>query len=444
MMRTRWFAVCLVCALCYAATARAGTYRPSWPAVRPVQRTYNFPDGNVTVVLPLRTKAGVPLYELFCAGGESDLADKHGAFGTDTATYVNPNYGGAFECRLASRYGDDGLLDENARQTTEWPSRGRFYVRNLTGACARIPEFGTTRSFRLRGMQLTLQAIDPVIVPGRVVKLPKAPGAAFALTMHEPLKSMKLRVSVRPDPSATRAIAAMVPFPKAPPPQCNLGDYFANPAKFSKAERANPRPIDWDAVPRTTADDWNRDLRIGARPSHCFTQFNTAATFRGTLVATRLRVHFSDSTKLFLLHALMLKLDHAINICRLYAPQLATTAASAEAHGLRKLAGKHHAQVSATFINAARAKMRKFIDQQKGMSLTHITSLYLDDWEMDQLGAYNLKFIGHRVEIQGFIGAGQALPSNLPNTIVEKICLLRKGKPTACSSYPGWKEKAKN
>lgn len=442
-MGTRRFAVCMVCALCFTATAWAGTYRPSWPAVRPVQRTYEFPDGNVTVVLPIRTKTGVTLYELFCAGGNSKLTDKHGAFGTDTATYVNPNFGGAFECRLASRNESDGLLVENARQTTEWPSRGRFYIRNLTGACARIPEFGTTRSFTLRGMKITLQVLDPVIVPGRVVTLPEVPGAASAMTIHEPLKSMKLRVTVRPDPSATRAIAAIVPFPKNPPPQCKLSDYFANPAQFSKAERANPRPIDWDAVPRTTAHDWNRDLRVGVRPRHCFTQFNMAATFRGTLVATRLRVHLSQSTGLSLLYALMLKLDHPINICRLHAPRLATTAASMAANELRKLAKTHHAQVSATFMNAARARVRKFINQQKGTSLSHVTSLFLGMWDMEQLGADSLKFVDHRVEVQGFLGAGSALPSNLPNTIVEKICLLKKGKPTACTAYPAWKEKTK-
>ena len=190
-------------------------------------------------MLPIRTKADVALYELFCAGGNSSLTSNHGAFVTDAATYVNPG-DGPFECRLSLRNGGDMLLVDNAKQTTERPSRGRFYFRNLKGACAHLPGYGSTRSYRLRGMKITLQVVDPVIVPGRVVTLPKAPGSTVALTVPEPLKSMILRVTVRPDPSATRSIAAVVPFPKSAPPQCELSRYFANPAKFSKAARSDP------------------------------------------------------------------------------------------------------------------------------------------------------------------------------------------------------------
>jgi hypothetical protein len=48
----------------------------------------------------------------------------------------------------------------------------------------------------------------------------------------EKLHSLKLSVTVAPDPNAHRAIASIVPFPKSQAPaSCDLPKYFVNSAK---------------------------------------------------------------------------------------------------------------------------------------------------------------------------------------------------------------------
>src|SRR5207245_11632673 len=99
---------------------------------------------------------GAPVYRLQChsaeySGGDHDFA-----------------YSGDFECRLSSvgnrdRYST--LLTEDAHQSRDWESRGRFFAQNLRGSCASIPDFGAVRKFKLRGMDLTLKIINPRFAP---------------------------------------------------------------------------------------------------------------------------------------------------------------------------------------------------------------------------------------------------------------------------------------
>ncbi len=61
----------------------------------------------------------------------------------------------------------------------------------LHGACARYPGWGATRVFKLRGLQLTLSLHD----------------ADFATAQPKRLKSVRLRVEIEPDPTATSPVA---------------------------------------------------------------------------------------------------------------------------------------------------------------------------------------------------------------------------------------------
>jgi hypothetical protein len=104
------------------------------------------------------------------------------------------------------------LLTEDPHQSRDWESRGRFFAADLRGACAGIPQFGAIRSFRLRGMDLTLRVSDQ----------------KFAESGE--LESLALTVTVRPDAEASRPIAAMVPLPKTGvPPRCKIETYFVDP-----------------------------------------------------------------------------------------------------------------------------------------------------------------------------------------------------------------------
>lgn len=81
---------------------------------------------------------------------------------------------GSLICRLSEggTKTDLSLLQEDA--TAVWHSRGQIHEDAITGRCANYPEFGATRHFLLRDMQLTLRFSD--------VKL-RANGGFSRLTM---------------------------------------------------------------------------------------------------------------------------------------------------------------------------------------------------------------------------------------------------------------------
>lgn len=434
--RTLLGAGCAACALGYAS-ARANP--PSWPAIRPVQHTFNVPNvKKMNISLLIRTNAGVPLYGLFCAYPDNNIpyTNKYAMeYGVDYGTFS-----GAFECRLGMKEIGrknvaDTLLVEDATQAQEWPSRGRFFVRNIRGACADIRGYGAMRTFRLRGMILTLRVIDPTF---------SNDGRALSYRNKTALRSLKLRVTVRPSSAATRSIAAIVPFPKHWPPECKLNLYFRNPATFSKLARRNPHFIDWRSVPITSVSDWTQGLQVGGTPRQCDAQFHSATTFRGRLVATRLRGpqhHVEGPSTTDLVPVILLRLDRPITICRFRAPDGATTAATQEDQLLREEAAKHHARLPVTFISAADATVRKAVKRMgQGEPQQHVIALYPSEWDLAQFGADEPPFVGGKVEIQGFVSAGEprGVPAEFPFLVVEGICRLENGKRTDCLSFPGW------
>jgi hypothetical protein len=65
-------------------------------------------------------------------------------------------------CTLAigDKATEGSLLSED--ESAAWFSRGQFRREELVGDCAKYPEFGARRSFRLRGFRLTLEAQNVV------------------------------------------------------------------------------------------------------------------------------------------------------------------------------------------------------------------------------------------------------------------------------------------
>jgi hypothetical protein len=129
-----------------------------WPAVEGLKTTFRFVDGRQEHLdLRIRSRTKEELYRLDCFLN----AWEHAARDFD--------YSGAFECRLtpvdpSTRFST--LLTEEPGQSRDWESRGRFLLPEIQGQCGEYPEFGRVRTFRLRGMKLTLEITDLRIAGG--------------------------------------------------------------------------------------------------------------------------------------------------------------------------------------------------------------------------------------------------------------------------------------
>jgi len=173
-----------------------------YSSVEAQNRVFEVPDvKHADVSFDIKSSKGTPVYRLQCHSAEYSGEDHD---------FV---YSGDFECRLSSVGHLDSvastLLTEDAHQSRDWESRGRFFAQNLRGSCASIPDFGAVRKFKLRGMDLTLEIINPRFAPDGT------------------LQSLKLSVKVRPDASAVRPIAAVVPLPRGPiPSKCKIKEDF--------------------------------------------------------------------------------------------------------------------------------------------------------------------------------------------------------------------------
>lgn len=183
----------------------------SYPAVKPLQRTFSIMDvPKADVSLDIESAGGDPIYHLQC----------HSAGYTGDPDF---DYSGDFECRL-SLIGQPNtystLLTEDPRQSRDWESRGRFFAAQLRGPCARIPEFGANRSFELRGMDLNLRITAPTF------------------TEAGKLKSLRLTVTVRRDPKAQRPVAEVVPLPAdgTVPERCGIRRDFVDYSKLGKSQ----------------------------------------------------------------------------------------------------------------------------------------------------------------------------------------------------------------
>jgi hypothetical protein len=181
-----------------AATVLQGQ---TYPPVKPLERMFDIPNiklANVNLII--RSEQGAPLYRLQCHSngyaGDEDF-----------------DYSGDFECRLSLAHGRSAystLLTEDPKQSRDWESRARFFSADLKAPCAAIVDFGATRTFRLRGMRLTLQIVNP------------------SFGESGGLRSLELKVTVGQDSGAKSDIAEAVGLPQTSPPECRLREYFVN------------------------------------------------------------------------------------------------------------------------------------------------------------------------------------------------------------------------
>jgi len=177
----------------------------SWPEIKPVRATCHFPEAEKAQLRKtIYGKDGRPLYVLECY-----------AFSAIPKT-SDFNYSGDFECRLHSyrpredRYST--LLTELPNADRDWESRGRFLTAQLVEPCGEYRDLGRKRTFRLRGLKLTLN-LTHVLFDNQKQNLSNDAPA---------LKSFDLEIAVVPDPTATSRIAATPPLPlmDSLPTQC--------------------------------------------------------------------------------------------------------------------------------------------------------------------------------------------------------------------------------
>lgn len=150
-----------------------------WPTVQPIARqvAVDFRSERIDVDVPIMTIDGRVAYYLACRGGSERYLDS-----------LPVNWVGPLMCTLAEgdHPSEASLLSED--DSAAWYSRGQFRAEHLVGACGQYPEYGTTRSFRLRGMRLTLEA-------------KRVTGTA------EGVHPFVLAIAVVPDPTAATARA---------------------------------------------------------------------------------------------------------------------------------------------------------------------------------------------------------------------------------------------
>lgn len=171
--------------LCAAALSPAQA-ASGWPRVQPLDRRIEIVvDSHINDVrVPLLSHQGKPMFWLRCLAGTTEQLDALGD--RDGNNYVAP-----LACVLVEKAGGwhDDLLSED--ESAVWHSRGQYSGADLVGECARYPEFGTIRHFRLRGMQLTLMAEDVANMDGQKT-------GPSRMTLH---------VRVQPNPTARTARA---------------------------------------------------------------------------------------------------------------------------------------------------------------------------------------------------------------------------------------------
>ncbi len=103
----------------------------------------------------IKSREGRKLYWLHCVAGNDTALD---ALSSKTGI----NFVAPFACRLsedAQTNSEQSLLSETA-DTAYWHSRARFTLQSLQPPCIDDPVYGATRSFSLRGFELTLAVRD--------------------------------------------------------------------------------------------------------------------------------------------------------------------------------------------------------------------------------------------------------------------------------------------
>jgi hypothetical protein len=145
--------------LALAAALACTPARADWPRMADYDGVFPVDLGAkwIEFRIPLKDVSGKAVHEIVCRGGNDQPALD------------------ALQCQPTFPLEDDSAIGN---------SRMQFRHLDLVGACARYPEFGRLRNFRVQGMRVTLEARN-VLVDKR----------------GKPRK-FDLRVSVRRDPGA--------------------------------------------------------------------------------------------------------------------------------------------------------------------------------------------------------------------------------------------------
>jgi hypothetical protein len=127
----------------------SGLSAQSCPRIQPVAKAYRIEVADKPrLTLTILNEAGsAAVYRINCA--TSDTPDDVFKF----------DFSGDFECMLQTLPPDftfSTYFTENVHQDRDWESRTRFFAREVALPCGGIPDFGRIRSFRLRGMNVTL------------------------------------------------------------------------------------------------------------------------------------------------------------------------------------------------------------------------------------------------------------------------------------------------
>jgi hypothetical protein len=170
--------------MCFAM-ADSVTLCAQWPSVKPVTKSFDvdFAAGLIVIDLPIVSSNGSALYVLHCRGGSEKKLD-------ELARRDGINWVGPMMCVLnmaKSGISEQSLLAEDG--SPPWHTRGQFHDSQLVGSCGAYPEFGTERSFRLRGFILRLRAQN------------------LSMDSAGSLRRLTLTVTIRNDPTAKGAQA---------------------------------------------------------------------------------------------------------------------------------------------------------------------------------------------------------------------------------------------
>lgn len=136
----------------------------------------------------IRGNQGNVLYVLTCKTGDSGDEDEF-------------NYSGFVHCRLHEPKPQSWPLTllQPSNSMKDYEGRARFFLGEVVGPCGSTPDYGASRTFRLRGMKLQL-SVDQVKIDAK----------------SEPfhVSQFRLKYDVRPDAMATTP----TPAPVAPEP----------------------------------------------------------------------------------------------------------------------------------------------------------------------------------------------------------------------------------
>lgn len=212
--------------LAIGTASDAGAVR--WPGIQPmrIKAEFDRPD-HAGLDVDIYGTDGKPKYGLHCHGymvgdtpGRVEVykEDGHGVATSPKSTGMGRgfDYSGDFECRLVSLYSAETLptlFAYDHHQAADWETRARFFARHLVGPCADNPYWGRRRTFRLRGMRITIG------ISNERFKTVRLSDGMKMLTFA----SYEVEIDVERDPSATTDIAA--------PDGMPVPDWFYRPSR---------------------------------------------------------------------------------------------------------------------------------------------------------------------------------------------------------------------